>query len=250
METNPQDYRISFFKPTTPIALYNRNLVIWLVSIWAVAIFGFQILLKVMEKPTPEAAYNQYETVWDQVSGENATTSELQTFAQTCLSVLGKNFIHPGEKEALNQALTWSLFQLAPPERHAAISNEITAFKELTKSISNITDSEYVRAKVNLSLSVSPLLGLDRNDVRTKLVSAQLLSEGWNEFPEEVKAMIPSIMSKYLIHNQSVLTDIKFLGFPFHYFYTSIFLLILFVGLCWLYCIRIDRRNIVLGIPE
>ena len=49
-----KDYRISFFKPTTPFSKTNRNLVITLVLIWAIAVFGFQILLRVMEKPTPE----------------------------------------------------------------------------------------------------------------------------------------------------------------------------------------------------
>ena len=57
-------------------------------------------------------------------------------------------------------------------------------------------------------------------------------------------------MGLYLIHNRSVLTDTKFLGFPFHYFYTAVFLLILFVGLCWLYCIRTDMFHKKYGIED
>lgn len=57
-------------------------------------------------------------------------------------------------------------------------------------------------------------------------------------------------MKLYMTHNQSVLTNAKFLGFPFHYFYTAVFLLILFVFLCWLYCVITDRVNIKLGLEE
>jgi len=61
------------------------------------------------------------------------------------------------------------------------------------------------------------------------------------------KEKLPAIMSLYLTHNQSVLTDTQFLGFPFHYFYTSVFLLVLFVALCWVYCFIIDRMHSKMG---
>jgi putative solute:sodium symporter small subunit len=57
-------------------------------------------------------------------------------------------------------------------------------------------------------------------------------------------------MTKYATHNQSVLTDFAFLGFPFHYFYSGVFLLILFVFLCWLYCIRLERLQKKYSIHE
>jgi putative solute:sodium symporter small subunit len=59
---------------------------------------------------------------------------------------------------------------------------------------------------------------------------------------ESIKAL-PEIMKLYLIHNQSFLTDFKFLGFPFHYWYTAQFLLILFVVLCLIYAVTIDKIN-------
>lgn len=250
METNPNDYRISFFKPTTPIALYNRNLVVWLVCIWAVTIFGFQITLRLIEKPTPEPTYLSYESVWSEVVSENAQTGELKTFAQACLSVLGKNFIQPDEKAALDNALTWAVNQLIDPEEQNNLARQIGDFENLKASISNITEPEYVAAKDRLSAAISSLIGLDPLDVRSRLIATELASSGLDGFSAVSKEAIPGIMTKYLIHNQSFLTDFKFLGFPFHYFYTSIFLLILFVGLCLLYCIRIDRRNVVLGIED
>lgn len=250
METNPNDYRISFFKPTTPIALYNRNLVVWLVCIWGVTIFGFQITLKLIEKPTPEPTYLAFEEVWPKIESGTASTTDYQTFAHNCLSVLGKNFIKADEKAALDNGLSYSLAYLASPDQIISLSKQIQDFELKMKSISNITDPAYVEAKEKLAAAVVPILGLQKTDVRTHLVATELRSAGLDNFVISNKTMIPDIMSKYLIHNQSFLTDFKFLGFPFHYFYTAIFLLILFVGLCLLYCIRIDRRNVILGIED
>ena len=90
MEQNNNDYHISFFKPTTERARFNRNIVILLVCIWVVAIFGFQILLRIMQKPTPEEAYVQFENIWDNVKNGEASENDYQVLAQTSLSVLGK----------------------------------------------------------------------------------------------------------------------------------------------------------------
>ena len=57
----------------------------------------------------------------------------------------------------------------------------------------------------------------------------------------EQQALTKEIMDRYLIHNRSVLTDTIFLGFPLHYFYTAVFLLVLFVGLCLGYCLMMER---------
>jgi putative solute:sodium symporter small subunit len=78
----------------------------------------------------------------------------------------------------------------------------------------------------------------------------ELSAENTGKLTSETINSLPGIMKKYLIHNQSFLTDFKFLGFPFHYFYTAIFLLILFVGLCWLYCVKADSLNAKLGIVD
>jgi putative solute:sodium symporter small subunit len=55
---------------------------------------------------------------------------------------------------------------------------------------------------------------------------------------------IPNIMKLYLVHNQNFFTDFEFIGFPFHYWYTAQFLLILFVVLCLIYAVVIDRSNV------
>lgn len=250
MDPNQNDYHISFFKPTTPQAKWNRNLAIKLILIWAVAVFGFHFLLRAIEKPTPEETYVKYEQVWENVSSENATVDEMQVFANASLTVLGKVFIKPEEKKALMNALSWTTFQLADSSQKVSLQEQITEFEKLRSEDISISDPTYISAKNNLSLLTSGIVGLDRNDVRSKLISISLSSSQLESFKEETKNMIPTIMSTYLIHNQSVLTDFKFLGFPFHYFYSAVFLLVLFVFLCWLYCVRVDSMNIKFDIEE
>lgn len=61
---------------------------------------------------------------------------------------------------------------------------------------------------------------------------------------------LPAAMELYLTHNRSGLTDTRFLGFPFHYWYTAQFLLILFIGLCLIYARATDKMNKRLGIED
>jgi putative solute:sodium symporter small subunit len=250
MESNQNDYHISFFKPTTAQAKWNRNLAIKLILIWAVAVFGFHFLLRAIEKPTPEEAYVQYEKVWENISKENASIEEMQKFAHSSLSVLGKVFIKTEQKNALQNAVSWSAFQLADSAQKIMLIDEVVKFETLKSEINSISDPEYIATKRSLSELASSILGLAQNDVRTKLISLELASSDMKVFKAESKELIPSIMSTYLIHNQSFLTDFKFLGFPFHYFYSAVFLLILFVFLCWLYCVRVDKMHLELDIDE
>ena len=250
MESPPNDYHISFFKPATEMARLNRNIVISLVIIWTVAIFGFQIVLKVISKPTPEPTYLAFEQVWDQVRSGKASDVDLQVFAQASLSVLGKNFIDPGHRKALDNGLSWALYKLAGPDRGTILRQDIAAFEKLQGEIENITDPEYVKARNGLASAVSPVLGLSPGDVRTTFVSIELNASMMDALNHESREAIPAAMSLYLIHPQSILTDGRLFGFPFHYFYTAVFLLVLFVGLCWLYCVRADRRDAILGIDQ
>lgn len=250
MNDTENGYHISFFKPTTERARFNRNLVVWLASIWFIAIFGFQITLKVIEKPTPEPAYTTFESVWDNIKAGDATATELQQFGQSTLSVLAKIAIEPDERAILANAMSWSLYSLIPDSLQNKFVSRITEFETLKAGITDIADEEYVEFKNLLSKMLSPRIGLSEFDVRTRILPLELTAVNVTALTDETLTRLPSIMAKYLIHNQSVLTDTKFLGFPFHYFYNAVFLLILFVGLCWLYCIRTDKRDIKLGITE
>lgn len=250
MDKTPDDYHISFFKPTTPHAVANRNMVVWFVLIWFIAIFGFQILLWAVEKPTPEPAFLTFQKVWPKVEANSASEVELQEFGQTTLSVLGKLALSPDDKQALDNALSWTLYTLTQDSEKDALVSKIIDFEKITSEITDIADLTYMKSKAALSAELSPTLQLSKLDVRAKLLPLELASQDIKSLSEKTQKTLPDIMQKYLVHNQSFLTDFKFLGFPFHYFYTAVFLLILFVGMCWLYCIRTDILNKKLGIAD
>lgn len=243
MDKTRNDYHISFFKPTTPRALANRNMVIWLISIWAIAVFGFQIALRILEKPTPEPAYTSFETSWGNVKTGDASNMELKEFAGATLAVLGKVFIASDDKQVLDNAFNRAVFKIIRNSKKEAILAEIKEFEALKSTIKLVTEPAYVKAKNALSAKVAPLLGLPKTDVRRAILPLELNTSQMQKFEATNKEQLPQVMAKYLIHNQSVLTDSRFLGFPFHYFYTAVFLLILFVFLCWLYCVRSDSLN-------
>ena len=248
MDPSQNDYHISFFKPTTESARHNRNMVVQFVLIWAVAIFGFQILLKIIEKPVPEPAYELFETSWQAIEAGTATVTDYQVAGQAVLSVLGKIAIQPDDKLLLEKYLSSLAYQLSDQkeELKAAISD----FEERAAIITDISDKAYVAQKNELIPVLSQLFGLNELDVRSKIAPLEVKSALMESFEDSGRDQIMGTMGLYLIHNRSKLTDTKFLGFPFHYFYTAVFLLILFVGLCWLYCVRTDMFNKKYGIED
>ncbi len=250
MKESDNGYRISFFKPTTDRARFNRSIVVWLASIWFIAIFGFHIVLRVIEKPTPEPPFTAFENVWESVKNGTAEKSELQAFANSTLAVLGKIAITEDERSLLSRSMSWSAIRLTPDSLRPAMTEDITEFEALKASGISFNDQKYIAEKNDLAKLFIPVVGLSRQDPLTRILPLELTARGIASLPEEAVNNLPAIMQKYLVHNQSVLTDTKFLGFPFHYFYTSVFLLILFIGLCWLYCVRSDRRNKLLGISD
>ena len=250
MENLSDGYHISFFKPTTATARYNRNIVVLLTSIWFVSIFGFQILLKVIEKPTPEAGFISFENAWRNIQSGTKDEQDLKDLASSALSVLGKIDITPEAKSALDNLFNWSVFQLHPETIRPQLMKDIQQFKEVESRILTIKDEEYVKLKNILSNNIGSVLGLKSDDVRRSLIPFELALHGNDVLTETTVGDLPGVMKKYMIHNQSFLTDFKFLGFPFHYFYTAIFLLTLFVGLCWIYCIKTDAMNKKLNIAD
>jgi putative solute:sodium symporter small subunit len=250
METKKDEYHISFFNPTTAPARANRNLTLLLVIIWAVAVFGFQILLRVLEKPTPEPTLTEFESVWANVENGNASVEEMQTFAQSTLTVLSKVFLKADDRVVLDNAFTWAVFKIANDETRQELAKAVSTFEEKSAEITDITNTEYIVMRDNLSVLAGSVIGLAPGDIRMSILPLELKTEYKDAYTDENKTQTPVVMTKYLTHNQSVLTDTKFLGFPFHYFYTAVFLLILFVGLCWLYCVRTDAIHKRLSVND
>lgn len=240
--TEEKDYNISFFKPTTPLAKFNRNLILGLFTVWAVSIFGFQIWLRIVEEPTPEIAYKQYEQVWDQVKTGQASDAEKQVYIKSALSVLGKVTLAESDRFFLNSSVNKLTNELVPESEKSVFSSKIEAFKA-----KEYGDDGYQELKSDMISTTAKYIGVEAYSLEAKLIPLELVAAQSAEIniPE-----IEAIMAKYLIHNQSYLTDTVFLGFPFHYFYTSVYLLILFVALCLYYCIATDRAMKRLGIVE
>ena len=250
MDPEQNQYHFSFFKPSTESARHNRNMVLQFVLIWAVAIFGFQTLLKILEKPTPEPAYLLYEKSWPLIEAGNADLLDYQSSAQAALSVLGKVHIQPDYRSALDNAVSWFAWQIADSAQQEALSAALSDFESQAASIELVTDESYVASKALLIPILGELYGLAPSDIRQKIAPLEVHSALLESFDDENRKVFVEAMELYLVHNQSVLTDTIFLGFPFHYFYTAVFLLILFVGLCWLYCMRTDMYNKKYGIEE
>lgn len=250
MENIENDYRISFFVPTTELARINRNLILVLITIWAVAIFGFHFLLRIVEEPVKEDALIKFEKVWDNVQSENTSDDELKQFIESSLSVLGKITIKPEHRAILDNGVSWATYNLVKPEEQEEFKSVIEQFVSLKSSITSLNDEEYKKAKQVIIDKLSDIVGLPAYSLSAKLLPLELYPDKMSAFTTANKEQYSKIMSLYTIHNQSFLTDFKFLGFPFHYFYTSVFLLILFVGLCWVYCKRIDVVHKKLKINE
>ncbi|MCD4651625.1 MAG: DUF4212 domain-containing protein [Candidatus Cloacimonetes bacterium] len=244
-----KDYRISLFKPTTEFSRINRNLVLTLIVIWAVAIFGFQILLRVMQTPTPEPALQTFQKVWNNVESGIADSTEMVMFTDAVISVLGKSSTYTDAKRrpALVNAFSWAIYQLIEDSVRTDFKIEIKNFEALRKKTESLEDNAYVNAKASIIAKVAPLLGWEEYSLKARLIPLELKSDDLEIFTAENEASLPATMELYLTHNRSVLTDTVFLGFPFHYFYTAIFLLVLFVVLCWIYCFAIDRVHTKMG---
>ena len=248
MDPSQNDYHFSFFKPTTESARHNRNMVVQLVLIWAVALFGFQILLKILEKPVPEPSYTLVETSWQAIESGTPALSDYQGAGQAVLSVLGKIAIQADDKLLLENALSWMVYQIS--DQKEDLKSTISEFEIVSAAITDISDEAYVAKKNELIPVLAELLALNELDVRSKIAPLSVKSALMESFEDSGREQMMETMGLYLIHNRSALTDAKFLGFPFHYFYTAVFLLILFVGLCWLYCVRTDMFNKKYGIED
>lgn len=249
MKTDNDTYRISFFNPTTEHARIDRNLAILLVSFWAIAVFGFQIALKVLEKPTPEKTLVVFESVWDDVRDGNAGLEQNQKFINSCLLVIGKSSVNADHLKVLKNAFGTTVFNMVSDDQKAGLFGAVNELNQFIANNVSLDDAVYIQHKKLIADMVAPLAGIDKDALLYELVHVGLTGNN-QELELDTKAQLPQIMKLYLTHNQSVLTDFTLLGFPFHYFYTAFLLLVFFVGICWFYCVRVDRINARLGFSE
>lgn len=229
-----EKYHVNFFKPHSPHAKANTKIIIILASIWAVGVFGFQILQMVISKPTPEKNYTVFESVWPKiVNNSGATQEDRQQFSRVILSVLGKNVaVKAPHKDILKKTFSWNVYTMMPDTVQAVLKTGPTAeLYPLVKEKTGLADG-----------------GMDK--IMADIIPYALVKVESAELSADCKKTVPEIMKLYLIHNQSALTDFTFIGFPFHYWYTAQFMLILFVMLCLVYALVIERINKKYGFVE
>ncbi len=229
-----QMYDFNFFKPKSAFAKANTLLTSSIIVIWALAVFGFQFLLKTIETPVPEKQLITFEQVWPGVMDKTATQDELKGLAATYLNLMGRQ-ISLRANDDFKLLFTATVYDLLPV-------NEKPAFLALTqKELSELK---------TMTSGVAASIGLEENNILTQVLPYALIPYDGTPVDAKVLEMVPGTMQKYLVHNRSVLTDTQFLGFPFHYFYTSILLLVIFVVLCLVYCRIMDKVAVKHGIED
>lgn len=249
-------FKFSLLRPHNEYSRRNRNVILSTLVVWAVAVFGFQILLKVIEKPVPEESLIQFEQTWPEAKTLQAPAEVKQTCIKSLLLVSGKNTMKPEEKAVLRKAMSALIYSMTSDSVTSVLLKTAEAQKASFDAIADADEDEFAVLQKNIFQNkkdivsmLSEPLGLSEGGIEEHLLPYTLLPNIPVMTEEDICAA-ESIMKLYCIHNQSVLTDTRFLGFPFHYFYTAEFLLILFVVLCYLYCIRIEKLQIKYGIVE
>jgi len=209
-DSTDKSYDINFFKPLAGMTRDNNRIITVFIIIWFLAVFGFQFLLIGTNKLTPEQTLITFNEVWPGIESGEAEKAEQQAFGKTMLMVLGKNIaLEDGDKAVLKEALSLNVGKLVA----GGNLEPATAAKALA-----LGDGEFDQLMIEL-LPYSLVVP----------TAASYSSD------------LPSIMEKYCTHPQGPLTNFRFMGFPFHYWYTAQFLLILFVVLCLLYAIKIEK---------
>lgn len=256
MDTMQTNYNFNLFKPRNRYGRRISNIIISMLIIWAVAVFGFQILLKIYQKPTPETTYVKFMNAWQNV--QNATFSEQDVKDVTLSLVLisGKSNVKEENKKIIRTVISYYTYSVLSDSFRNLVIQHVSSLLDSRKKLEKAKGAEYLQLQQQLADSkkeimniVGSKLGISSGSIEEILLPYCLISEFKPLTLEEVK-QLPQVVRLYTTHNQSFLTNTRFLGFPFHYFYTAIFLLVLFVSLCWIYCIRVERLQIKFGIIE
>jgi hypothetical protein len=256
MESSDQ-FNFSIFRPRNLHGRKNRNVILTMLLIWAVAVFGFQFLLRGIEKPVPEKALTLFESTWPAAVTGELNSEDYKTFLQALILVKGKSTLKPGDQDILSDAISCAAFTVVPDSVRNLMIIQVRELDSLRSALTGATDQGYLDIKTLISSMHSSLAtisesysGFKAGSLEASIFTGSLHEEYPESLADTMFSALPEIMKFYLTHNQSKLTDTRFLGFPFHYFYTAVFLLILFVALCIVYNILIEWRLGKEGIVE
>lgn len=250
-------YNFSLFKPRNFHGKKNRNVILTLLVIWVTAVFGFQLLLRIIEKPVPEKALTDFRAVWPDHKAFKPGDEEYRILLQSLVQVRGKNTVKPEAQKVISAGISTVVFTMVPDSTGSLIKTGIRQMVELKGRLAVLRGQEYLDTKSglltvknNLSALTSEYTGFREGSLESSILLNSISEDHPESLSDEMFSGLPGIMELYLLHNQSFLTDATFLGFPFHYFYTAVFLLILFIILCIVYNILVERRLRTEGIVE
>lgn len=254
---SPDDYNFSIFRPRNLHGRKNRNVIFTMLLIWAVAVFGFQILLRSIQKPTPEKALTLFESTWPKVLSDDINSADYRTFLNSLVQVKGKNMVSAADQETLKDIISTAAFRIMPDSIETLLLDGISEVKALKVQLGVSKDNEFLEIKTKIQTKLKELTDISEpftGFANGTLEAAIFIASLDDIYPESINdasfSRLPDIMKFYLTHNQSVLTDTVFLGFPFHYFYTAVFLLILFIVLCIVYNVLVEWRLKKEGVTE
>jgi len=252
-----ENYNFSIFRPRNLHGRKNRNVILSMLLIWAIAVFGFQILLKVIEKPTPEKALLVFEESWPSVRTGTVSPDVQKPFLNSLILLRGKNTLKADEKKVISDAITCFTYHLLPDSLKPVLQTSVDESLKARGLIATVKGEEYLAHKNtidDLSRGIITLTaqytGIENGTLEASILCFSLQSAYPPSMNDSSLDGLGNIMKLYMTHNRSVLTDTGFLGFPFHYFYTAVFLLLLFISLCIVYNILIEWRLKKQGIVE
>ncbi len=252
-----EEYNFSIFKPRNIHGRKNRNVIMTMLLIWAVAVFGFQFLLKAIEKPTPEKSLLTFMELWPSVRSGSVTPDRHNPFLTTLVLARGKNTMKPDEQKIISDAITCFTYSIIPDSAGRVLGSIVKSISDLRSSLASLKGEQFLEVKKKISDHYSDIIdatvkytGFKRGSLESSIFVYSLQTSFPSSMSDASFDRLEKIMKLYMTHNQSFLTDSRILGFPFHYFYTSVLLLILFVILCIVYNILVEWRLKKEGVVE
>ena len=148
---SPDLYNFSLFTPAYFSWKKNRNVILSMLVIWAVAVFGFQFLLRLVEKPAPEKSLVMFESAWPSVTSAEIRSDDYKTILNSLVLVRGKNIVKPVDQKILSEAISCTFFTLVPDSIRTLIIENITEIKSLKDELIKSRDKEYLDLKISIS---------------------------------------------------------------------------------------------------
>ncbi len=252
-----EEYNFSIFRPRNLHGRKNRNVIMTMLLIWAVSVFGFQFLLRSVEKPTPEKSLITFMELWPSVRSGSVTPNSHNSFLSTLVLARGKNTLKSDEQKIISDAITCFTYSILPDSAGRALGGIVSTISDLRSSLASLKGEQYLEVKKKISEHYSAITdatvkytGFTRGSLESSIFVYSLQTSYPLSMSDASFDRLEDIMKLYMTHNQSFLTDSKVIGFPFHYFYTAVFLLILFVILCIVYNLLVEWRLKKEGVVE